>query len=718
MQSVSDTIPDYILRDDSYKINLPVKSSNLENSHTVNYKIEILKTILIFGKTGAGKSSILNSITNRKLKFFKEGDGNFSETQKIQSVIYRLFDDMNCIFIDSPGLYDSFNKDIENLKSIADYVGKSGFSIILFAHSILEKRIDASFNQTLEALMEIFGENVMGRVYFVFTHLNKINKNKIADRINMIKKEFNETVPNNKNELLFYDYDNLENNFYGLKRIKEILKYNTTHLVPISKEEKEFLTALNGKQKALELQKKFLINQFESDMNKYVLMYNNSKIAIKSEESRLNDELFKYKNKIQKEINKNKIILEKKLTDLKLNKEKEFNEFNIEKIESITNIQKEFTQLGGVCMTDSYTINYDSNLSKSYDLYKQIYSIPEKLRDKLRNINDLIKNEFYSLNRNFKKFKEEKTNEYKVKYQNTNQGLQSFLKDMQVSLNLEKENMEILDEGINEELDEINIELYQFNDDIKKFYMKKKNPLFSVTIHNNSSSYGNLIIINNVFYENIQVLENDRPINSKPRGNSLTKSGVLNEYLKANLVNECQNIETNEKLNFSDEFLVKKEIDEIPRTKFFIKLKENIEKAKSISQNLKELIDSYVIHRCECKWIRYGGAPSCNLCLLQDTKVNSLNGYANYCRIDPYFIYNAICPKTGCDNGGTGGGWCANILPDGTYCYGHLWWHQNKPCSIFQHSCTIIFVIKDDLDLERLLGIICPKGNVPCIIPV
>jgi hypothetical protein len=71
-------------------------------------------------------------------------------------------------------------------------------------------------------------------------------------------------------------------------------------------------------------------------------------------------------------------------------------------------------------MTDSYTINYDSNLNKSYDLYKQIYSIPEKLRDKLRNINDLIKNEFYSLNRNFKKFKEEKTNEYKVKYEKEN----------------------------------------------------------------------------------------------------------------------------------------------------------------------------------------------------------------------------------------------------------------------------------------------------------
>ena len=146
---------------DEYRINLNINITGLNNSLIVDNEIIIQKTILIFGKTGAGKSSILNSITNSSSKIFKEGESNNSETQEIKGVIHKLFNNgMNCLFIDSPGLFDSGKKDTDNMKKMSKYIQKSGYSIIIFVYTILEPKIDRSFYITLEMLTEIFGENV------------------------------------------------------------------------------------------------------------------------------------------------------------------------------------------------------------------------------------------------------------------------------------------------------------------------------------------------------------------------------------------------------------------------------------------------------------------------------------------------------------------------------------------------------------------------------
>ena len=706
MQSTSHDIPDYILKEDNFKIDLKFNSSIIESNPAVTYKIQIEKTILIFGKTGAGKSAILNSITNRKFQIFKEGDTNFSETQKVKSVIHKLFNrDLSCMFIDSPGLFDSGNKDAQNVKAIADYVGKCGFSIILFAHSILDRRIDDSFHQTLETLIEIFGENVMGRVYFVFTHLNKINENLIPGRIKLIKTEFNHLVPKNQNELLFYDY-NADKEFYGLQRLNQILKNYTTHFIPILKEEKLTLNVLYTKKKALELQKKSLVYQFEYDKNKYILACRNSEKDAKIKESLFNDELFKYRIKIQKELNENILKLEKKLTAFKFGREEEFDKFNAEKIESITNIQKEFVQLGGEFMTDRYIINFNSDVDKFYDLYKKIYSVPEELTFKLRNMNDSIKNKFSDINQELKKFKEIKLKEYKLIYEELNEKLSLFISHEQSILNLKRENLEILDLGVYSELEDIDHKIWDIDHEIKTIYLEKEKPSITITISNNLSNNCDLLIIKNIFYETSNNLQNSQSINYEPTKNISNKFSVSKNNLKATLINESTQLNSDDAtLYFSDEYLIKKEINPIPMAKFLIKIKGSIEWAKSKSQHSQEIIDSYIVHQCECKWIRYGGKPSCNLCLIHDTNVNFINDYANYCRIDTYPI-DSVCPKTGCYGAGTGGGWCANIQPNGSYCCGHYWWHKNRPCSIFNHSCTTIFSIKDYFDLQKLKSII------------
>ena len=77
----------------------------------------------------------------------------------------------------------------------------------------------------------------MSRIYFVLTHLNGLNPNNKESKINLIKSDFNKLVKNNKNELLFFDYENSSNNNYGLSQLETILKSYTTLQIPISREE-------------------------------------------------------------------------------------------------------------------------------------------------------------------------------------------------------------------------------------------------------------------------------------------------------------------------------------------------------------------------------------------------------------------------------------------------------------------------------------------------
>lgn len=120
-----------------------------------------------------------------------------------------------------------------------------------------------------------------------------------------------------------------------------------------------------------------------------------------------------------------------------------------------------------------------------------------------------------------------------------------------------------------------------------------------------------------------------------------------------------------------------------------------IAEARAMSQKVK--VDYFVVHKCECKWLHHDKTPSCGMCNMVDTTVSNLNAFADSCEIMPHFRRMPYpCPKTGCDDGGTRGGWCANFLPDGTHHCKHKWCHRVTPhhgdiapCVHTIHYCTV-----------------------------
>jgi len=77
--------------------------------------------ILLIGRSGRGKSTLANVVTNTNK--FKESSGSASETKKIQSEEFTNEEDnTNYLIIDTPGIGDTKMSDNEVLDIIAEAV--------------------------------------------------------------------------------------------------------------------------------------------------------------------------------------------------------------------------------------------------------------------------------------------------------------------------------------------------------------------------------------------------------------------------------------------------------------------------------------------------------------------------------------------------------------------------------------------------------------------
>src|SRR5689334_14345365 len=92
-----------------------------------------IKTILLIGRSGRGKSTIANVVTNTNK--FKESARSVSETKKIQFEQFADEDNnVNYLIIDTPGIGDTKLKDNQVLDIIAEavYLAKDGVSQVFF----------------------------------------------------------------------------------------------------------------------------------------------------------------------------------------------------------------------------------------------------------------------------------------------------------------------------------------------------------------------------------------------------------------------------------------------------------------------------------------------------------------------------------------------------------------------------------------------------------
>lgn len=125
----------------------------------------------------------------------------------------------------------------------------------------------------------------------------------------------------------------------------------------------------------------------------------------------------------------------------------------------------------------------------------------------------------------------------------------------------------------------------------------------------------------------------------------------------------------------------------------FSSQKMNVEEAKVFWRNNPERVQKVIINPCNFN----GWKPRTQKCSISERKEIvsrlELDKIPNSCSLKASFRSDTLCPKTRCDNGGTRGGWCANIMPDGTYHCLHCWCHHG-PCTTSIHQCEVVSIRK------------------------
>ena len=145
------------------------------------------------GKTGSGKSSVLNSLTNTA--HFKVGNTFMSETQSVQSFTGKFRGQINSpdiVFIDTPGFFDSRSNDNKIIASIALSLHeiKDGLNLILFCFPAYEIRLDSSMQASWRFLKLIMGRAVYEHVIIVLTHGNRLSAQELEKSVVRMTTEF------------------------------------------------------------------------------------------------------------------------------------------------------------------------------------------------------------------------------------------------------------------------------------------------------------------------------------------------------------------------------------------------------------------------------------------------------------------------------------------------------------------------------------------------
>jgi GTP-binding protein EngB required for normal cell division len=151
-----------------------------------------IKTILLIGRSGRGKSTLANVVTNTS--DFKESSSSVSETKKIQLGNFKE-NNVDYQIIDTPGIGDTKMSDNEVLDIIAEaiYRARDGVSQVFF---VIDGRFDQYEMATYDLLRTmLFDENITKHTTVVRTRFADFRKpNKCEEDISSMAKELQEKV--------------------------------------------------------------------------------------------------------------------------------------------------------------------------------------------------------------------------------------------------------------------------------------------------------------------------------------------------------------------------------------------------------------------------------------------------------------------------------------------------------------------------------------------
>ena len=130
-------------------------------------------TILITGKTGSGKSSLINGLVGKMVA--EEGEELTSSTEQVSG--FEFFQGSVQFFVvDSPGLQDYKKDDKVTLKMIRrqlTHLCKS-IDLVVYCINMSSIRLDASEKTAIIQLTKCFGESIWKNAVFILTFANRV----------------------------------------------------------------------------------------------------------------------------------------------------------------------------------------------------------------------------------------------------------------------------------------------------------------------------------------------------------------------------------------------------------------------------------------------------------------------------------------------------------------------------------------------------------------
>ena len=131
--------------------------------------------ILIFGKIGTGKSSLINTLLKEEVA--EEGEGFYSKTKEVESYtrtirpLQTIINDVRVTLWDTPGLRDPFTDEKKTIDAISEVC--CNVDLFLFCTRLDQTRLSQDDVDAIRDLTSALGENLWKRAIFVLTFANK-----------------------------------------------------------------------------------------------------------------------------------------------------------------------------------------------------------------------------------------------------------------------------------------------------------------------------------------------------------------------------------------------------------------------------------------------------------------------------------------------------------------------------------------------------------------
>ena len=127
-------------------------------------------SILVTGKTGAGKSSLINGIVGQEVA--KEGHTLDRGTTKVESFDCE-YHDVKITVWDSPGLQDGLDRETEYIKDMQSK-GCANSDLVLYCTPMNENRLKTDDTDAIRKLTKGLGSSIWGNAVFVLTFANVV----------------------------------------------------------------------------------------------------------------------------------------------------------------------------------------------------------------------------------------------------------------------------------------------------------------------------------------------------------------------------------------------------------------------------------------------------------------------------------------------------------------------------------------------------------------